>query len=30
MQDGQDWSPRFAVYGDMGSENVKLLVFGVF
>ena len=21
MKDGQDWSPRFAVYGDMGNEN---------
>lgn len=25
MKDGHDWSPRFAVYGDMGTENAQSL-----
>lgn len=25
MKDGQDWSPKFAVYGDMGTENAQSL-----
>ena len=25
MKDGYDWSPRFAVYGDMGNVNAKSL-----
>ena len=25
MKDDTDWSPRFAVYGDMGAENAQSL-----
>ena len=25
MRNGTDWSPRFAVFGDMGNENAKSL-----
>ena len=25
LQAGVDWSPRFAVYGDMGNENAQSL-----
>lgn len=25
MKDGQDWSPKFAIYGDMGNENAQSL-----
>jgi len=25
MQSGQDWAPRFAVYGDMGDSNSRSL-----
>ena len=25
MKDGQNWGPRFAVYGDMGNVNAQSL-----
>jgi len=25
MKNGQDWSPRFAIYGDLGNENAQSL-----
>lgn len=25
MKSGQDWSPRFAVFGDMGNVNAQSL-----
>lgn len=25
MKAGQDWSPRFAVFGDMGNSNAQSL-----
>ena len=25
MPEGSDWSPRFAIFGDMGNENAKSL-----
>ena len=25
LQDGVDWSPRLAIYGDMGNENAQSL-----
>jgi hypothetical protein len=27
MPDGSNWSPRFAIYGDMGSTNAKSVPF---
>ena len=26
MKDGQDWSPRLAIFGDMGNVNSRSLV----
>ena len=25
MRDGQDWSPRLAIFGDMGNVNARSL-----
>jgi len=27
MRDGQNWSPRFAIYGDLGNTNVTFKSF---
>ena len=27
MKPGSDWSPRFAVFGDMGNDNVYIIIF---